>query len=379
MGLILKMSFSCAFSLRRTFRSTGLATVIAAIGWSSASAQFLGTAPTETLISTFPQTGIDGFATIDLIAISFALVAAFLLAWAHSIRRRTPLEGNAGLAMASVAPHIEPSRSNIDQLIERIRTAERPDADGLLLNGSKLLESKDEARRLVGVVALETVALGPDLPLAASAIDQLAGHMQKMFRHSHEGEECKATAEALSKAGMKGRRCDRTLTFSARPSVQKDASGDAGEQVDRDAEPVWRLVGGVKLSRYIGGRLEGETINAEPDGNGAVWCSGVRLIDCTVADDAFGTSCILVRCQVLRFNPDRPLINQFVHCSFSGCMISQAIHLSDMRDHGCWYDPNDPPQGDQPMKWTAFFHQGNPGEQPSWKALFDDSGSATQH
>lgn len=379
MGLILIMSYSCAFLLRRTVRSAGLATAIATIGWTSASAQFLGTGPTEKLISTFPQTGVDGFATIDLIAISFALIAAFLLFWIHSIRRRAPLDGPSGLVMASVAPHIEPSRSNIDQLIERIRTAERPDADGLLLNGSKLLESKDEARRLVGVVALETVALGPDLPLAASAIDQLAGHMQKMFRHNHDGEECKATVEALSKAGMKGRRCDRTLTFSARPSVQKDADEDAGAAAGYDAEPVWRLVGGVKLSRYIGGRLEGETINAEQDGNGAVWCSGVRLIDCTVADDAFGTSCILVRCQVLRFNPDRPLINQFVHCNFSGCMIGQAIHLSDMRDHGCWYDPSDPPQGDQPVKWTAFFHQGNPGEQPSWKALLDDSGSATQH
>lgn len=379
MGLIFIMSFSCSLLLRRAVHGMGLATAIAAVSGTSALAQYLGTTRTESLFSTFPFTGTDGFVSIDLIAISFAMIAAFLLFWVHTIRRRTSLNGSGALAMASVAPQIEPSRSNIDQLIERIRTAERPDADGLLLNGSKLLDSNDEARRLVGVVALETVALGPDLPLAASAIDALAGHMQKMFRHNHDGEECKATAEALSKAGMKGRRCDRTLTFSARPSVQKDIDTESVDGASAHPEPVWRLVGGVKLSRYIGGRLEGETINAGPDGSGTIWCSGVRLIDCTVADDAFGTSCILNRCQVLRFNPDRPLINQFVHCNFSGCMISQAIHLSDLRDHGCWYDPSDPPQGDQPVKWTAFFHAGDPGEQPSWKALLEDGGSPTQH
>lgn len=379
MGLILKMIFSRSHLLHRVFRVAGLPMAIAAVSWDAAIAQVLGTAPSETLFATFPLTAGDGFATIDLIAISFALVAALLLFWVHTIRRRTAVQGPAMLAMASAAPHIEPTRSNIEQLIERIRSAERPDADGLLHNGGRLLDSKDEARRIVGVVALETVALGPDLPLAASAIDQLAGHMQKMFRHNHEGDECRATAEALSKAGMKGRRCDRTLTFSARPSVQKDINEDVGGSGTGNAEPVWLMVSGVKLSRYIGGRIEGETINAGPGNNGAVWCSGVRLVDCTIADDAFGTSCILNRCHVLRFNPDRPLINQYVHCNFSGCMISQAIHLADLRDHGCWYDPSEPPQGDQPVKWTAFFHQSDPGEQPSWKVLLEEGGSATQH
>lgn len=380
MGLILKMVFKRSHMLRRCILIAGLPTTIAAIGWNTAVAQHLGTAPTGSLVNSFALTGGDGFAAIDLIAISFALAAAFLLFWVHAIRRRTPLHGTGMLAVASVAPQIEPSRSNIDQLIERIRTAEQPDAEGLLLNGSKLLESEVAARRLVGVVALETVALGPDLPLAASAIDQLAGHMQKMFRHSHEGEECRATADALGKAGLKGRRCDRTLTFSAKPSVQKEINGDPSSSNNTaNPEPVWLMVGGVKLSRYIGGRIESETINAGPGDSGTVWCSGVQLVDCTVADDAFGTSCVLNRCHIMRFNPERPLINQFVHCNFSGCMITNAMHLADMRDQGCWYDQKDPPQGDQPVKWTAFLHQSDPGEQSSWKPLLEESTSATQH
>ncbi len=367
------MSFTRSILRRRFFAAVAPLLALTA-SLEPAIAQHLGAAPTEALINTLPLGAGDGIATIDVIAIVFALVAALLLYWVHAIRRRAALPAPGTLAMASAAPQIEASRSNIAQLIERIRTAERPDPGGLLLNGGKLLESDDEARRLVGVVALETVALGPDLPLAAAAIDQLAGHMQKRFRHSHEGEECAATAEALCNAGMKGRRCDRTLTFSARPSVQQNDNGEAA-----GTEPLWRLVGGVKLSRYIGGRIEGEVISTGPGNNGAVWCNGVRLVDCTVIDDAFGTSCVLTGCHVLRYDPERPLVNQFVHCDFSGCMISQATHLADLRDHGCWYAPNDPPQGDQPVKWTAFFHQDDPGAQPAWGPSPSQVNGVTHH
>ena len=80
----------------------------------------------------------------------------------------------------------------------------------------------------------------------------------------------------------------------------------------------------------------------------------------------------------MKYNPERPFINGFVYCDFSGCIISQASFLADLRDHGCWYDPADPPQGDLPVKWTAFLHQGDPGEQSSWKTLMENN-LATRH
>ena len=363
--------------LARTAKLVSTTLLLASAYGSTAYAQGISATPSELILQGLPLRAGDGYAAIDIIAISFALLAAALLMWVHTIRRRAVVPAPSGLAMASATPHVQPSATNVDQLIQRIRTAERPDADGLYLNGSKLLSSPDKSRRLVGVVALETVALGPDLPLAASAIDQLANHMQERFRHSHDGEECRVTAEALLKAGLKGRRCDRTLTFSAPKSEQENGTSSSSSVEGKDS-PKWRLIGAVKRSRYIGGRIENETLNASAGEVGAVWCSGTTLVNCTIADDAFGTSCVLEHCHILRFNPERPLINGFVHCNFSGCMISPAVFLEDLRDQGCWYDPNDPPQGDQPVKWTAFLHADDPGEQSSWKALLE-SENTTQH
>jgi hypothetical protein len=362
-------------------RGGALLMTISAATLHPAQAQQPGIEPVEAMIDALPLINIAGFATIDAIALSFALLAAILSLRTLSNQRRAVAENAEGLAMSSATAQIEPSRSNLERLIERIRVAEKPNAEILLDSGVKLLAAEDEPRRLVGVAALEVVSLGEDPDLAVAAMERLADHMQAKFRHSHEGEECRVTAEALCKAGMMGRSCDRTLTFAAAPEeYDNDDSAQSTSNVKGNG-PSWQLVGGVKISRYLGGRIEGQIINAGPGDHSAVWCSAVRLVDCIIIDDAFGASCVLSRCRIMRYNPERPFISELVQCDFSGCLISPAALLTDLRDHGCWYDPAEPPQGDQPIKWPAFLHQGDPGDQSSWKMRMENNmvTQQTQH
>lgn len=358
-------------ALRLVYRGGALA-ILATVAQPAAHAGQPALPSLNTVLEKLPIVGPPGLATIDIVAMSFAVLAAALSLRAISNNRAPATAKVETLAMAETSSDQRPSRSSPQQLIERIRSADRPNPKSLLASGIKLLSVPDKQKRLVGIAALEAVALDKDPDLAITAMEHLADHLQEHFRHSHEGAECSATAEALSRAGLIGRTCERTLTFTAREKTDSDGDSTAAP------EPRWRLVGGVKLSRYIGGCIEGQIVHAGPGNRNSVWCSAVKLLDCTVTDDAFGSSCMLTRCRILKYNPERPFINGFIYCDFSGCAISQASFLADLRDHGCWYDPADPPQGDLPVKWTAFLHQGDPGEQSSWKTTMD-TGLATRH
>ncbi len=360
-------------ALKLGYRGVALA-ALATLAQPAAHAQQAGVPSLEAVMNSLPAAGPSEFAMIDIVAMSFALLAAILSLRAMSANRTLTPASTEPLAMTAASPTPRPSRSSPQQLIERIRGADRPDAKSLLASGIKLLSASDEPKRLVGIAALEAVALGNDPDIAVTAMEHLADHMQDRFRHSHDGAECAATAEALSKAGLIGRSCERTLTFAA----MEDKTADGETAAAGAPEPRWRLVGGVKLCRYLGGRIEGQIIHAGPGNRNAAWCSAVKLVDCTITDDAFGSSCVLTRCRIMKYNPERPFINGFIYCDFSGCVISQASFLADLRDHGCWYDPADPPQGDLPVKWTAFLHEGDPGEHSSWKTLLENN-LATRH
>ena len=231
--------FRNGLMLKLVYRGVSLA-ALATLAHPAAHAQQPGVPPFETMMERLPEVGASGLATIDIVAMSFAVLASILSLRAISGNRIKPAENVEPLSMTATSPDPHPIRSSPQQLIERICGADRPDAKSLFASGIKLLSAVDEPERLVGIAALEVVALGDDLDLAVTAMEYLADHMQDRFRHSHDGAECSATAEALSNAGLIGRSCERTLTFAAED--RREDNDERGPPVSPSRAGAWSAV-----------------------------------------------------------------------------------------------------------------------------------------